>query len=140
MRKNRLVQKKFGVLFSEVEKVLFDADPMGINLGFNTDEYEPEVRTILPRLKPSCSVQDVQQIVYEEFCYWLDDSSKKKVYLTIARNIWKLWNKYNGSGICKGRFHASRNMLAIMRRRAEALENSKAFANIFGLSEKADKS
>jgi hypothetical protein len=142
MRKNRLVKKKFGALFSEVEKVLFEADPIRINFGFNTDEYEAEVKTILPRLKPSCSVQHVQQIIYEEFCNWFGKNiaGQRKEYLPIARNIWILWNKHNGSKVCRGRFHASRNSLTIMRKREEILENSKPFASIFELSKKADKS
>jgi hypothetical protein len=71
LREMRLIRKKFGLLFIEVEKVLFESDPIWLNSGFNTDEYEPEVRTILPRLKPSCTVQDVLQIVYCRSKKWL---------------------------------------------------------------------
>jgi hypothetical protein len=39
-------------LFTEVSAILFRHDPIGINFEGNTDEYDPEAGTILPRLRP----------------------------------------------------------------------------------------
>ena len=55
------VKAKFGPLFDEVSAILFRHDPMHINYGSNTDEYDPEVGTILPRLKQCRSARDVQE-------------------------------------------------------------------------------
>ena len=38
-------------LFDEINEILFRHDPMGISFGDNTDEYDLEVGTILPRLR-----------------------------------------------------------------------------------------
>ncbi|MDH3592492.1 MAG: hypothetical protein OER88_11465, partial [Planctomycetota bacterium] len=47
----RQLRAEFGSLFDEVSGILFELDPIGINFKTNTDEYEPEVGTILPRLQ-----------------------------------------------------------------------------------------
>ena len=38
------VRRQYGDLFAGVSAVLFVADPIGINFGSNTDEYEPDRR------------------------------------------------------------------------------------------------
>jgi hypothetical protein len=53
-----------------VSAVLFEIDPMGINFESNTDEYEPEAGTIIPRLGQASTVQDVEALIHEEFCHW----------------------------------------------------------------------
>lgn len=71
MSSDRNVLKlQFGALFDEVSAALFAADPVGINFGDNTDEYDPQTGTILPRLRGAHSADDVQVLVYEEFCRW----------------------------------------------------------------------
>jgi hypothetical protein len=64
------VKRRFGKLFDEVAAALFAADPIGINFGHNTDEYEPETGTILPRLGECRSASDVRRITHEEFVRW----------------------------------------------------------------------
>ena len=85
-------------LYTEVEEILFRNDPMGINFEDNTDEYDPEVDTILPRLKQAKSEKDVQDIVYEEFVRWFEDSAGNKNherYKNSAKEIWGVWVKFN---------------------------------------------
>ena len=48
---NKRLKAKYGSLFDSITALLFRHDPIGINFEDNTDEYEPEARTILPRLK-----------------------------------------------------------------------------------------
>jgi hypothetical protein len=62
-------------LYEQVEAILFRYDPAGINFGENTDEYDPEVSTILPRLVRATSHDEVQQIVREEFEHWFGPDS-----------------------------------------------------------------
>ena len=93
---------EYGVLFDSVAAVLFRHDPMGINFETNTDEYEPEARTILPRLKDCRSVDDVQKIVHEEFVEWFGpaDAGPSHHYRDIASEIWGIWlrTKHTQSG------------------------------------------
>jgi hypothetical protein len=58
------IRKSYGTLYIELEEILFRCDPIGINLEENKDEYDPEVNTILPRLKEAKSEYDVQNIIY----------------------------------------------------------------------------
>ena len=94
MRKHRRKLKAwYKKLYTELTKCLFDHDPIHINYEFNTDEYEPEVGTILPRLRTCKSEEDTLDVVHEEFVYWFGAStaSTKKSYEKIASDIWKLW-------------------------------------------------
>lgn len=83
-------------LFEEMTTLLFQHDPIGINFEENTDEYEPEVGTILPRLKDAATTSDVLDIVHEEFVRWFDEqiAGDKEHYREIANDIWKLWRRH----------------------------------------------
>lgn len=87
------LKRKYGLLFDTVAGLLFRRDPIGINFGHNTDEYDPETGTILPRLSGAKSVEDVQTIVYEEFCRWFDraDVGPRENYWEISVKIWEAW-------------------------------------------------
>jgi len=88
------LKQEYGVLFNAVAAALFEVDPMGINFGTNTDEYEPEAGTIIPRLGQANTVQDVETIVREEFCRWFgpQDAGPSEPYRNIANRIWEAWN------------------------------------------------
>jgi hypothetical protein len=75
---------------------LFEADPVGINFEINTDEYEPEVGTIIPRLGSARSAEDVQAIICEEFRRWFgaDATWPREKYAAVSQKIWTLWLKY----------------------------------------------
>lgn len=62
----------YGAAYTMLSDILFSEDPLRINFRDNTDEYEPEVNTILPRLGSSQSVEDVRRIVHEEFVKWFE--------------------------------------------------------------------
>ncbi len=87
------IKRQYDVLFASISDALFEADPIGINFGENTDEYEPEAGTIIPRLDSAKSVEDVQTIVYEEFCRWFDSvtAGSKQKYASVSAKIWELW-------------------------------------------------
>lgn len=89
------LKRRYGRLFDKVSSILFAADLMGINFETNTDEYEPEAGTILPRLTGAKSVDDVALIVYEEFCKWFGDDEAGLVldYSEVAEQIWREWNE-----------------------------------------------
>ncbi|MCE9560850.1 MAG: hypothetical protein K8U57_02235 [Planctomycetes bacterium] len=81
---------------AQVSAVMFAADPIGINFGSNTDEYDPEASTIIPRLRVCHSSQDVQAVVHEEFVAWFDLEPDEPVekYAGPAEEIWGLWQLY----------------------------------------------
>ncbi len=85
------IRAEYGVLFDEVSEILFEADPVGINFETNTDEYEPEVGTILPRLVECHSSTDVRRVVHEEFVRWFDADIAGPIenYTEIADQIWQ---------------------------------------------------
>ena len=85
-------------LYKDIESILFKHDLTGINFEFNTDEYDPEVGTILPRLKEAKNIEDVSNIIYEEFERWfgveLIEKKNNEKYTSMATDIWKAWVKH----------------------------------------------
>lgn len=88
----------YGDLYERVEEILFRHDPVGINFGDNRDEYDPEVDTILPRLKRCESVVQVRDVVFEEFARWFDgiDIGPREHYAKAAEEIWAAYLDYHG--------------------------------------------
>jgi len=94
MRSERkLLKQKYGALYDMVAALLFDADPIGIHFSDNTDEYDSETGTILPRLAHAKTVDDVETIVYEECCRWFDaeDVGPREKYSEVSVKIWEAW-------------------------------------------------
>jgi hypothetical protein len=87
------IKHKYGALFESISDALFQADPIGINFETNTDEYESEAGTIIPRLSSAKSADDVQSIVFEEFCHWFDPVTvgPKEKYASVSATIWEIW-------------------------------------------------
>ena len=97
--RNRL-KAAYGSLYESALEALFRHDPICINYGNNTDEYEPEVGTILPRLETCRSPEDVLTVVHEEFRRWFDDDTAgpRERYGAIAEELWRLWQERRGEG------------------------------------------
>jgi hypothetical protein len=83
------LRREFGSLYDFLLALLFEADPIGINFETNDDEYEPEVMTILPRLKEASGVKDLQRTVHEEFVRWFgaESAGPAAKYGEIARRL-----------------------------------------------------
>ena len=90
------LKREYKHLFERMSRLLFRADPVEINFENNADEYEPEVGTILPRLEGARSAEDVQTIVYEEFCRWFgpETAGNKEHYASVSQQIWNEWCKF----------------------------------------------
>ncbi|MBI2361053.1 MAG: hypothetical protein HYV04_19475 [Deltaproteobacteria bacterium] len=87
----------YGTLYVDVSRLLREADPIRlIVIGAPDDEYDPEVSTILPRLREAKSSDDVQRIVYEEFAHWLgaEIAGPATDYAGVSGDIWAVWNKF----------------------------------------------
>lgn len=88
-RERAALKQRFRGAYDHLEALLFQEDPIGINFGENTDEYSPEVGTILPRLRSCRDVLDVRAVVHEEFVSWFDpvDAGPPEKYSRIAERI-----------------------------------------------------
>ena len=94
--KRKTIQLQYGELFDALSKLLFELDPISINFETNTDEYDPEVGTIIPRLQHANTKDDVLQIIHEEFCTWFDAETAGPIgaYVEIAGKVWDEWQRY----------------------------------------------
>jgi hypothetical protein len=100
---NKRLKAEYGSLFDEVTEICFRHDPIGINYEDNHDEYEPEARTILPRLKTCQGVGDALRVVHEEFQKWFgpDIAGPNNKYRSLAEEIWNVWNERKSTGQMK---------------------------------------
>lgn len=91
------LKKQYRQLYTEVREILFRHDPIGINFGSNTDEYEPEVDTILPRLVTAGSAEELRRVIYEEFVRWFtpEIAGSEANYDSVARDIWEAWQRHS---------------------------------------------
>ena len=87
------LRKEYGSLFDEISAILFDVDPIGINYDSNRDEYDGEAGTIIPRLHTCHSVEDANNVIYEEFIRWFSKETvgNKEKYQIIAEKVWNIW-------------------------------------------------
>jgi hypothetical protein len=92
----KALKQKYGELYDSVAALLFRHDPISINFENNTDEYETEAGTILPRLSSCNSVDDAGRVIYEEFVRWFDrgTAGPEELYDEIAKEIWRLWMNF----------------------------------------------
>jgi hypothetical protein len=94
------LKKRYSGLYDRVTSILFRVDPMGINFEDNTDEYDTEADTILPRLTNCTSPDDVRKVVIEEFERWFDsdmvNAGNRKHFDAIASAIWSELQIYHG--------------------------------------------
>ena len=92
------VKAQYAGLFVAATDLFFRVDPAGINFESNTDEYEPEVGTVLPRLESAGSVGDVARILREEFSSWFGDSFDGQRTDQLAPELWSLWQARKSTG------------------------------------------
>jgi hypothetical protein len=84
-------------LLNEVSAILFRHDPIGINFEDNTDEYDPEAGTILPRLRRGLSAEETTTIVHEEFVRWFEweTAGSPERYSAIAAEILMAYQRWS---------------------------------------------
>lgn len=89
-RRRSELRRQLKGLYEQVARILFDEDPIRINFESNTDEYEPEVGTILPRLRECGTAEDVRTVVHGEFVRWFgpEIAGPAENYTSAAKRIW----------------------------------------------------
>jgi hypothetical protein len=95
--RRRGVKQAYGELYSQTEALFFRHDPIEISFGDNTDEYDAEVSTVLPRLRSCSSAADVQSVLHEEFSRWFGVGTAGSFdhYAVIGAELWTLWHDFN---------------------------------------------
>ena len=92
-------RKDYQNLHRALTALLYRHDPIGLAAaGCPKDEYEPEVSTIIPRLKEAKSAEDVRRLVYREFLRWFDGeetAGPEAAYSSIAQDIWETFMAHN---------------------------------------------
>ena len=84
-------------LFRTLSAILFEHDPMRINFKINTDEYDPEVGSILPRLAMCQSQADALLVMLEEFRRWFAPHKVEAAnprFQAIAQAFWATWQAH----------------------------------------------
>lgn len=91
---NKRLKAEYQRLFDQLAEILYRYDPIGIGCE-ESNEYEPEARTILPRLKLCNDSNDVVTVVHEEFQKWFgpDVAGDQESYRSLGEEIWRLWNQ-----------------------------------------------
>jgi hypothetical protein len=86
------VQARDPIFFAAVSKAMFVHDPIGINFADNTDEYDGEAGTVIPRLAACRSAEDVAEVLLEEFRSWFgaETAGDLSAYRALATDIWNL--------------------------------------------------
>ena len=97
--RRKALRQEYAGLYEKVAAILFEEDPVGIYFEHNTDEYEPETGSILPRLKSCKNVEDVRSVVHEEFVRWFgnETAGPRQAYEAAARHIWGAVLEFRGS-------------------------------------------
>ena len=95
-RRRDRVRASDPALFDEISSILFAEDPVGINFEDNTDEYDAEAGTIIPRLASCESLDECQTIVHQEFVDWFtaEVAGDRERYLPVAQRIWSAWLRH----------------------------------------------
>ena len=88
--------KKLKKFTKSVSEILYTYDPVGfVHHGVPYDEYDPEARAIIGRLKDVTDMQSLRWIVYDVFKNFFDKdmilASGDKCYRLIAEKIWDVW-------------------------------------------------
>lgn len=85
------IRETHGEIGLTVLDILARHDPLDIVRDENPAEYEPVVRTIVPRLRSARCVEDAHRIVHEEAAFWLTDerAGPPATYLYIGAEVWE---------------------------------------------------
>jgi hypothetical protein len=85
-------RRKYKALIAAVKAAVDTADPIGLlEIGAPSDEYEPEVGTIVPRVAKAADFAEVHRIVHDEFKRWFGTDTAGPIanYDSPAREIWQ---------------------------------------------------
>ncbi|WP_298510052.1 hypothetical protein [uncultured Kordia sp.] len=90
------IKHHYGKKFTELRTIINRHDPINLlATGVPSDEYEPEVKTIIVQLEKEMTKEQIHDLIYQEFLRWFENDSvigKKDSYKKLASAIDR-WNK-----------------------------------------------
>jgi hypothetical protein len=92
--KNKAAKAGYLKLRRMAAEIFTRHDPIGlIAMGAPADEYDPEIGTILPRLREARDEEDVRRMVHAEFVRWFgpDLAGSEASYTVSASELWLAW-------------------------------------------------
>jgi hypothetical protein len=95
------MDRRYQELVAAVERAINEADPIGLlGTGAPSDEYGPEIGTILPRLTNAQRLDDVTNALHDEFSRWFGEETAgpRQAYEAPAGQIWDALLEYRKSG------------------------------------------
>lgn len=82
-------------LEEEVRRIVNKHDPIGLlKIGCPSDEYDPEIRKIMPLLMKATSREEFHDVVYHIFVQMFDKKTagQRKKYGKLSKDIYELRN------------------------------------------------
>ena len=84
-------------LIQEVSSILFECDPMCLDFGTNSDEYDFVADTVVLFLKDKETVGDVIEAIIRSIKCWfssdLSDYKTNDKFISMSQRIWTAWMK-----------------------------------------------
>jgi hypothetical protein len=96
-----MVRSGYQDLVAAVERAINQADPAGLlAIGAPSDEYAPEISTIIPLLANALRPDDVTGVLHGEFLRWFGEGTAgpRQAYEAPARQIWDALLEYRKTG------------------------------------------
>lgn len=87
-------KREFIDIREAVAEALRRLDPIGLTeAGTPSSEYDPEIGTIMPRLREARTSDDLARIIHEEFVAWFgpETAGSEARYNVAANEIWSHW-------------------------------------------------
>lgn len=95
------METRYQALVTAVEHAINEADPIRLlEAGAPSNEYAPEIGTIIPRLANAHRPDDVTGVLHAEFLRWFGEGTAgpRRAYEAPARQIWDALLEYRKSG------------------------------------------
>ena len=85
------VKQSHADIFFSVREIISKHDPIGLMaIGAPEDEYDPEVKTIVYQIKNVHTLEQIQDLLHQEFMRWLNEKSivgERESYLEMAKDL-----------------------------------------------------
>jgi hypothetical protein len=88
------LNKEYKEAFLSIRKIVDKIDPINLFPGVPDDEYDPEVRDILSRIKNCKNEAELLQMVKGVFDKWFDEDIEESRLNNVGTELLKIKNRY----------------------------------------------
>lgn len=98
-QQHRLLQKEYGRFYRAVSDILFRLNLMELDGKHNTGEYDPEVDSLLSRIREAENVGGLQDLLFEIFQtdFGKENCGSRDRYEVAASEIWKAYERHRAT-------------------------------------------